>query len=192
MNDRKRLHILETAMRLFNRNGFDATPTSVIAKKAKISVGTLFNYFSSKTELIQAIYVAIKIHSGQTYLEELNQYQSDEDSLYHMWHAVIQWGIDFPEEFKYLEMFTSSPYMKQFKNENTLETYKKFRESILDKISLEHICVKHPNYLFIYMDHALHAATRYMINHPEIENKEEFIRESFDLLWYGLTQKKES
>jgi hypothetical protein len=31
-----------------------------------------------------------------------------------------------------------------------------------------------------------------MINHPEIENKEEFIRESFDLLWYGLTQKKES
>lgn len=192
MNDRKRLHILETAMRLFNQFGFDATPTSKIAKKAKISVGTLFNYFPTKTDLIQAIYVAIKIHSGKTYLEELQHKQSNEDNLYLMWRAVIQWGIDYPDEFMYLEMFVSSPYMKQFENEKILESYQKFRESILERISLNHICVKHPSYLFIYMDNALHAATRYIINHPTMEDRESFIKESFDLLWHGLIQKNES
>jgi len=192
MNDRKRLHILETAMRLFNKYGFDATPTSKIAKKAKISVGTLFNYFHSKTELIQSIYVAIKIHSGKTYLQELEEHHSDEDNLYHMWHAVIQWGIDYPEEFKYLEMFSASPYMKQFKNEKTLETYLQFRESILKHITFTHIEVKHQKYLFIYIDSALHAATRYLINHPDLDDKEAFIQESFQLLWNGLEIKNES
>ena len=133
--------------------------------------------------------MAIKIHSGKTYLEELNHQKSNENNLYQMWHAVIQWGIDYPEEFKYLEMFTASPYMKQFKNEKTLESYQKFRESIRDSLSLNHISVEHPNYLYIYIDHALHAATRFLINHPEIEQKDTFIKESFDLLWQGLIKK---
>lgn len=192
MDDRKRLHILETSMRLFNRFGFDATPTSKIAKKAKISVGTLFNYFPTKTDLIQAIYIAIKIHSRQTYLNELKMQETDQNNLFHMWRAVIQWGVSFPEEFQYLEMFTNSPYMKQFKDEKILESYNKFREKIVDSLSLSHICIAHPDFIFIYIDNALHAATRYVINHPDLKEKETFIQESFDLLWHGLIDKSES
>jgi hypothetical protein len=48
MDTIKRKHIIVTAMELFNEYGFHATPTSRIAKKAKVSVGTLFNYFETK------------------------------------------------------------------------------------------------------------------------------------------------
>ncbi|HKL47303.1 MAG TPA: helix-turn-helix domain-containing protein, partial [Candidatus Izemoplasmatales bacterium] len=136
MNEKKRIHILETAMRLFNQYGFDATPTSKIAKKAKISVGTLFNYFPSKVELIQAIYIEIKIHSRKIFLNELKQIMHQKPNVETMWQAVIRWGINNPEEFKYLEMFTTSPYHKNFENEQTFENYQKFRESILKAIDL--------------------------------------------------------
>jgi AcrR family transcriptional regulator len=189
MNEKKRIHILETAMRLFNQNGFDATPTSKIAKKAKISVGTLFNYFPTKTELIQSIYLEIKIHSRKTFLDDLNQSNNKKPNIESMWETVIRWGLNNPEEFKYLEMFTSSPYHRNFENEETFESYQKFRESILKAIDLDHICVANPDYLLMYIDNALHATTRFMIQH-QVENQDLFIQQSFDLLWHGLVQKK--
>ncbi|MDA3931386.1 MAG: TetR/AcrR family transcriptional regulator [Tenericutes bacterium] len=189
MNEKKRIHILETAMVLFNQNGFDSTPTSKIAKKAKISVGTLFNYFPTKSELIQAIYVEVKIHSRKTFLIHLKDNASEHDNLQSMWKAVINWGVDNPEEFKYLEMFSSSPYINQFKNEKTLETYQKFRESILEALSPTSICNEYPKYLLMYIDNALHAATRYIINNQHIHNVDHFINQSFDLIWHGFVKK---
>jgi hypothetical protein len=41
----------------------------------------------------------------------------------------------------------------------------------------------------MYIDNALHAATRFMIQH-QVENQDLFIQQSFDLLWHGLVQKK--
>ncbi|QWC00261.1 TetR/AcrR family transcriptional regulator [Mycoplasmatota bacterium] len=189
MNEKKRIHILETAMILFNQHGFDSTPTSKIAKKAKISVGTLFNYFPTKTELIQAIYVEVKIHSRKTFLMNLKENASEHDNLLSMWRAVIHWGVEYPEEFKYLEMFSNSPYINNFKDEKTLETYQKFRESILDALSPTSLCSEYPEYLLMYIDNALHAATRYIIYHQHIHNIEGFINQSFDLIWHGFAKK---
>ena len=190
MNDKKRIHILETAMRLFNTYGFDATPTSRIAKISKLSVGTLFNYFPTKIDLIQAIYVEIKIHSRKTYLEQLNNASTDEENLLSMWKAVIKWGVEYPEEFKYLEMFSTSPYIHHFQNERTLEVYQNFRESILKAIDLNHLCLDQPEYLLMYIDNALHAATRFIITHQDLENIDNFINQSFNILWHGLIEKK--
>jgi len=189
MNEKKRIHILETAMILFNQNGFDATPTSKIAKKAKISVGTLFNYFPTKAELIQTIYVEVKIHSRRIFLQNLKENSSEHDNLLSMWRTVINWGVENPEEFKYLEMFSSSPYINQFKSEKTLETYQKFRESILDALSPTSFCKEYPEYLLMYIDNALHAATRFMINNHHIHNVDDFINQSFDLIWHGFVKK---
>lgn len=47
--------ILETALELFAENGFHATSISQIAKKAKISKGLTYNYFSSKKEILDEI-----------------------------------------------------------------------------------------------------------------------------------------
>jgi TetR/AcrR family transcriptional regulator of autoinduction and epiphytic fitness len=43
--------ILQAALRLFQRNGFDATTTKQIARAAGIAEGTVFNYFRSKEEI---------------------------------------------------------------------------------------------------------------------------------------------
>jgi AcrR family transcriptional regulator len=55
IRDKKRTLIKETALELFAENGYDATSISEIAKKAEISKGLMYNYFSSKEELLQII-----------------------------------------------------------------------------------------------------------------------------------------
>jgi AcrR family transcriptional regulator len=48
--------IMETALQLFAANGYANTSISQIAAKAKISKGLMYNYFSSKEELLKAIF----------------------------------------------------------------------------------------------------------------------------------------
>jgi TetR/AcrR family transcriptional regulator, fatty acid metabolism regulator protein len=58
-NEERAENMLEAATRLFGEEGFHAVSTRKIAAAAGVSEGTLFNYFSSKNELISAILARI-------------------------------------------------------------------------------------------------------------------------------------
>ncbi len=51
-------HIKLCALQLFAENGYDTTPISKIAKVAGISKGLIYNYFSSKEELLKEILIS--------------------------------------------------------------------------------------------------------------------------------------
>lgn len=55
MNDRKQ-HVINTAHQLFVEKGFQATSIQDILDYSSISKGTFYNYFSSKNELLMAIF----------------------------------------------------------------------------------------------------------------------------------------
>ncbi|MER8185709.1 TetR family transcriptional regulator [Kitasatospora sp. NPDC094015] len=55
-SEQTRALILETAMRLFQENGYDRTTMRAIAKEAGVSVGNAYYYFSAKEFLIQGFY----------------------------------------------------------------------------------------------------------------------------------------
>lgn len=48
-------HIVETALKLFATHGYASTPVSLIAKKAKVSQGLMYNFFKSKEELLRTL-----------------------------------------------------------------------------------------------------------------------------------------
>lgn len=54
MTEKKEL-ILQTALRLFSEQGYEATPTSRIAKEAGVSEGLIFRHFEHKEGLLSAI-----------------------------------------------------------------------------------------------------------------------------------------
>jgi len=49
--------ITRTALSLFSEYGYEATSVSMIAKKAEISKGLLYNYFKSKEDLLKQIVI---------------------------------------------------------------------------------------------------------------------------------------
>lgn len=53
-HEKKQL-IMDTALELFAASGFENTTINQIARKAEISKGLLYNYFTSKEELLEAI-----------------------------------------------------------------------------------------------------------------------------------------
>ncbi len=62
IRDRSREAIIESALELFTQRGYHGTSVSMIADRAGISTGLMYNYFRSKLELLEAIIVkGIKI-----------------------------------------------------------------------------------------------------------------------------------
>lgn len=51
----KQIAILETALELFSKKGFDAVSTNLIAKEAGVSEGLIFRHFQNKMGLLHAI-----------------------------------------------------------------------------------------------------------------------------------------
>ena len=67
--DRK-VQIIEAAMNLFVKNGYNGTTTASIAEEAEISEVTLFRYFPSKKELFKAGLEPILITSFEDSINE--------------------------------------------------------------------------------------------------------------------------
>lgn len=68
-----RSKIQNTALDLFNREGFENVSVEQIAQAAGCSVGNIYHYFKSKDELA----IQVTSHVDQTYLELEEQYLSD-------------------------------------------------------------------------------------------------------------------
>jgi TetR/AcrR family fatty acid metabolism transcriptional regulator len=72
-NPAKRLAILEAAESIFSKRGFQGATVSDIAKKAHVSEATIYEYFSTKEELLFSI-PGEKILEYQTKNREILQY----------------------------------------------------------------------------------------------------------------------
>jgi AcrR family transcriptional regulator len=101
--------ILAAALRLFTRQGVDATPTAQISKEAGVSTGTLFHYFPNKNNLIDQLYLSIKKDlavSVRSYDDEtLMTKQRFEQCL----RGYIAWGVANPEKVRFMDLFYNSP-----------------------------------------------------------------------------------
>ena len=63
--ERTRQTILDAAMGLFRREGYDRTTMRSIAQEAGVSVGNAYYYFGSKEHLIQAFYDRIQVEHAE-------------------------------------------------------------------------------------------------------------------------------
>ena len=68
----KKIAILEATLELIAELGFHNTPTSKIAEKAGVGVGSIYRYFTDKDELIHALFNYVVEKESQEILRECN------------------------------------------------------------------------------------------------------------------------
>lgn len=112
MSDKRTL-ILESAIELFATNGFWNTPTSQISKHAKVSTGTLFNYFPSKDALIDEVYLRLK-HEQAGYLATGYPHNGTvKERAEHIWFRYIDWGVHNVVRYKLLQQMKLSDMISE-------------------------------------------------------------------------------
>jgi len=107
----KQLALLEAATRVVAERGLGA-PTSAIAKLAGVAEGTLFRYFATKDELLNALF--LHINRGMCEYMTAN-YRAElplAPRMESLWNSYIDWGLAHPQANKAFNQLSVSDVIR--------------------------------------------------------------------------------
>jgi TetR/AcrR family transcriptional regulator, repressor of fatR-cypB operon len=107
----KRHDIMNATLDLIDEEGLQSVTFAKILKRAKVGSGTIFNYFSSKEELINEVYKEARIHMGQSLLTDYDPESSIYERFKRLQHNRLKFGVAFPKEFLFIDSYSYSPYI---------------------------------------------------------------------------------
>lgn len=180
----KQRAILNAALTLFVEYGFHATPTSKIAAAAGVANGTLFHYYSTKDELIIALYVDIKTRMAGCMMADDVAHLPLKDQCQSFFVSALQWGLQHQSEFRFVQQFSSSPYLLMLAPEEIQKQSRKIIELISYGIQSEVLKNLPPDFLLTLLSSQLYGINQYIITaqpHPDTQNK--LILDSFEMVW---------
>jgi AcrR family transcriptional regulator len=130
----KRNAILEAATRLFAERGLTAAPTSEISKQAGVAEGTLFTYFQTKDDLINALYQEIKLELADAMMADFPRKKKVATRLRHVWDRYVNWGIANPKQRKVLAQLKVSEVLTKESRDAGSAPFAEFQIMIRDAI----------------------------------------------------------
>lgn len=180
----KKKQLLQTALELFVEFGFHNTPTSRIAKEAGIANGTLFYFYPTKDDLVIALYLDIKRRVAEYIADCIKDKVSVKDVLKGYYSATLHWALDNKMEFRFIEQFNTSPYLKHITSEEIdrhiapiLDVLKQgIQDNVIKPIDVDII-------LILISGHTFGINTYLVAKQASAEEQELIINDTFELLW---------
>src|SRR5258708_13407616 len=100
--------ILRTALALFAMEGL-ALPTAKIAREAGVANGTLFNYFPTKQDLIDALYLSLKKEVTQLFIAAgADKAKNLKETSSSVLNTYVRWAIANPLKHKVMNLLRSA------------------------------------------------------------------------------------
>lgn len=106
----KRTAIMEAALDLIAMNGFHATPTSLIAEKAGVGIGSIYRYFKNKEDLIQALFLHLAEKSSRALVRDWDAKASIADQFTQLMRNTFEYLLENPKAAAFLEQYFNSPF----------------------------------------------------------------------------------
>src|SRR5712692_5861530 len=129
----KRNAILSAATQVFAERGLGA-PTAAITSAAGIAEGSLFTYFKTKDDLINALYREIKLELADVMMSGFPRKQRVRSRLRHVWDGYVNWGIANPKQRKVLAQLQVSEVLTKASRDAGSAPFVEFQIMIRDAI----------------------------------------------------------
>jgi AcrR family transcriptional regulator len=183
----KRNAILDAATRLFAERGLTAAPTSEISKQAGVAEGTLFTYFKTKDDLINALYREIKLELADAMMSDFPRKKNVRTRLRHVWDRYVKWGIANLKQRKVLAQLQVSEVLTKESRDAGSAPFVEFQIMIRDAIEQRVFRNDVPVELIWKSLAALVEATIDLtVSNPSKANK--YRDSGFEMFWVGITK----
>ena len=183
----KRNAILDAATHVFAERGLTAAPTSEISKQAGVAEGTLFTYFKTKDDLINALYREIKLELADAMMSGFPRKQRVRTRLRHVWDGYVNWGIANPKQRKVLAQLQVSEVLTKESRDAGGAPFIEFQNMIRDAIEQRIFRNDLPEELISKSLAALVEATIDLtaLNPSKAKNYQDT---GFQIFWAGVTK----
>lgn len=180
--------ILKTALKLFVEFGFQATPTSKIAKEAGVANGTLFHYFKTKEELIVALYTHTNSRITEHIIDNVIKDESLELEFKSIYTNTIEWNQENKTEFYFIRQFSASPFYRLISSEEITKQAKPHLNFLQQGIKAAVLKPLPVELLYTLINSHIAGINQYLSSEDFSTTKQKkIINESFQLLWDMIT-----
>lgn len=188
----KKQALLEAATVAFAQSGIAAS-TSAIARSAGVAEGTLFRYFATKDELLNELYLAIKLRLVRTMIAGLDPDEKrPKENARNIWNSYIDWGVRNPMEHKAIRRMAHKAIRRMALSERiTDETRRQVKESFPELNEMCQLSVKE-----IFLSEAYRAfgdalflslaETTIEFASHDPQRAREIIALGFEAMWHAL------
>jgi AcrR family transcriptional regulator len=185
-SDEKRNAILSAATQVLAERGLGA-PTSAISVSAGVAEGTLFLYFRTKDDLLNALYREIKLDLADAIMSDFPRKKKTRFRLRHIWDRFTQWGVTNPEQCCVLAQLQMSDRLTAESKAAGSAPFAEIETMARDAIS-QNILLDIPReFIAATMESAAHTAIRFMACRPEDATLYQAL--GFDMFWKGISKK---
>lgn len=107
----KRQAILDAALVMFAEQGFHGTSVPDVAKEAGVATGSIYRYFTSKEQLVNALYQQAKGAFLEALSTDIPGAPSARAQFKHFFQAFAAFQVASPARFTFLELQFHAPYL---------------------------------------------------------------------------------
>ena len=182
----KRNAILSAATEVFAERGLGA-PTAAITGAAGIAEGSLFTYFKTKDELINALYRELKLELADATMSGFPRKQSVRRRLEHLWNGYVQWGVANPDRQKVLKQIQVWGGLTEESKQAASAPFSEIKRMAEDAVT-QKIYRDVPQAFIVAALGALAEMTmEFMVR--ESEGAEVYRTAGFEIFWAGITRR---
>ncbi len=182
-SEAKQNAILAGAIRVFAKEGLSA-PTSAVSREAGVAEGTLFIYFPTKVQLLDAVFRDIRLELATAILSSFPRKKDVRTRMMHIWDRFVGWGVAHPEALGVAVQMSARPDLTTNHSETErgvrveFETIRRsFRELKLGpKLP--------PELVQAALDALAEMTIKMILRKPELTEK--YRRAGFELFWNGV------
>jgi AcrR family transcriptional regulator len=109
--DDKRRRLLDAALELFAERGFLGTAVPLVAARAEVSAGTVYNFFESKEALVNEVFREAKTRLRLALEDGLDLALPPKPLFDALWARLCGFARREPVAFHFLEMQDHTPYL---------------------------------------------------------------------------------
>jgi AcrR family transcriptional regulator len=182
----KRNAILEAATRVFAERGLGAA-TSAISAAAGIAEGTLFTYFPTKDELINALYREIKLELADAMMSAFPRKKGMRLRLQHIWNQYVGWGIQNPLQQRVLKQVEVWNGLTRESKKAGSAPFAEI-EAMIEEAERERIVQDLPR-LFVQATMSALAETVMELSRHDPARATTYRNAAFEMLWAGIARK---
>lgn len=110
--------------------GSTGVSVNKIAKRAGVSVGTIYRFYETKDDLLFAVYLAVKTDIHNAIMGATNAQQRTADKIRAMWFGLVEYAIKAPQDFLFVEMLAPEARV----NSRDTTALDKMRSEILQQL----------------------------------------------------------
>jgi AcrR family transcriptional regulator len=188
MRDGKKLtQIREAFINTIVEEGFSGTSMSKIAKRAGVSPATIYIYFDSKEDMINKVYLQLKLDISKQIVEGVNPDSREYEKTFKaMWRRTYHYLLQNPNSFCFFEQFENSPYIDRLSDQQIEEIGFKVPHTLVNRAIEEGVIKDIPlEILRSFIIGPISRVVRMKIK-GVIDVDEKLLNRSLDMIWDSL------